>query len=278
MAVTSYMERLLAMLDDPDDKVGVVTLALMLASGEDLSELTAQLQESPDPLIRRRIHTLQNAVTMRERRRRIYYSLNKENEDDLDIPAELIDLHLLWFDKDHPAEVKSVVDDFLKLVEKFPLETLEDAEFLMRKNCFLPEKESTIRPENYCIGTVLFHRQGATSVLLALLWHLLGRKKFQLVQVLGNFALMDDKGQILFGSGSWQLEKLDGAQPVRWSSQMLMRYIASTLLSCAVNSDSYRYVMSITRALTGDESKHVFDNFPYPFCSAPADEDEQLEQ
>ena len=89
---------------------------------------------------------------------------------------------------------------------------------------------------------------------------------------------MDDKGQILFGSGSWQLEKLDGAQPVRWSSQMLMRYIASTLLSCAVNSDSYRYVMSITRALTGDESKHVFDNFPYPFCSAPADEDEQLEQ
>ena len=160
MAVTSYMERLLAMLDDPDDKVGVVTLALMLASGEDLSELTAQLQESPDPLIRRRIHTLQNAVTMRERRRRIYYSLNKENEDDLDIPAELINLHLLWFDKDHPAEVKSVVNDFLKLVEKFPLETLEDAEFLMRKNCFLPEKESTIRPENYCIGTVLFHRQG----------------------------------------------------------------------------------------------------------------------
>jgi hypothetical protein len=71
MSISPDMVRLAAMLDDPDEEVGVNILARLLASGEDLSGLTALLQESPDPLVRRRIHTLQNALTMRERRRRI---------------------------------------------------------------------------------------------------------------------------------------------------------------------------------------------------------------
>ena len=275
MPVTPEMVKLAAMLDDPDDAVGVNVLAHLLALDEDLSDLTAMLQESSDPLVRRRIHTLQNALVMRERRRRICDLFNQPAGSSCDILQGLINLHLLWFDKDQPEEINKEVAEFLKQVEKFPLTTLEDAEFFMREKCFLPEKETTIRPESYCIGTVLFHRLGATSVLLGLLWHLLGKEKFQMVQVLGNFALMDERQQILAGNGTWQLENISGSRFVVWTPQMLLHYVASTLLSCAVNSDSYRYVMSFTRALTGDESKHVFDDFPYPFCSDPENIDDK---
>ena len=275
MAISPDMAHLASMLDDPDNETALNVLARMLALQEDLSEVTSLLQESPDPLVRRRIHTLQNALTMRDRRRSICTLFNQVNERPCNILHELINLHLLWFDKDQSDEVNKEVAEFLKHTEKFPLTSLKEAEFFMREKCFMPEKETTIRPESYCIGTVIFHRQGAASVLLALLWHLLGRERFQMVQVMGNFALMDDRQQVLLGNGNWQLESVSGVQPVIWSEQMILRYIASTLMSCAVNSDSYRYVMSIARALTGDESKHLFDDFPYPFGSFPESCDDE---
>ncbi|MBE6358906.1 MAG: HEAT repeat domain-containing protein [Lentisphaerae bacterium] len=274
MTFSPEIRRLAAMLDDPDNDVAVNVAAQLLASDEDIDALTGMLQESPDPLVRRRVHVLQNAIAMRYRRRKLFLMLNGEVQ--CDVFEALILLHLLWFDKDQYEEVAKDVQKFMELAAKSPLSSLEDAEIFMRKHSFLPENETTIRPESYCIGTVLFHHLGASSILLAILWELLGQKGYSLVRVLGRFGLRDSENRVLLGGGAWQLTEFSGNGAEEWSITGLLRYIGTTLLSCAVNSDSYRYVMSITRALTGDESEHVFDGFPYPFASNPEEfENEQ---
>lgn len=258
-----------AMLDDRDSEVAVNVMAQLLAREEDLGDLPAVLQESGDPLVRRRAHLLQNALAMRRRRRMIHSMLNDPEECEL-FPA-LIELHLLWFDKDQPDAIRRDVRNFLETADKHPLASLEDAEMFMRKSCFLPETESTIRPESCCIGTVLCQHCGSTGLLMAMISELLGRENFPLVRVLGEFGVTDSAGRLLLGGGSWRLIPPSGAKMEKWTAQMMLRYLGTTLLSCAVNSDSYRYVMSITQALTGDESEHVFDGFPYPFLSNPDD-------
>ncbi|MBE6374954.1 MAG: hypothetical protein E7050_00675 [Lentisphaerae bacterium] len=260
--------QLAAMLDDRDEEVAVNIMAQLLAHEDELGELPALLQENPDPLVRRRAHLLQNAIAMRYRRRGFFAALNETELDGGGFFSALTALHLLWYDKDQSDEVAEEVVNFLHTAEKFVFDSLEDVELFMRKNLFLPENETTIRPEIFCIGTVLYQHCGATSLLMGVNHALLAdEERFRIVRVNGRFGLLDtEKKELLSGNGAWTLTEFDGKAEF-WTRQDLLRYLAVTLLSCAVNSDSYRYVMSITQALTGDESEHVFDSFPYPFCS-----------
>ncbi|MBO5668155.1 MAG: hypothetical protein J6S43_03425 [Lentisphaeria bacterium] len=269
MAISPGMIQLAAMLDDRDEELALNVLARMLANEEELGELPGILQESPDPLIRRRAHMLQNALSMRRQRREVYRMLHPPANESVDIFETLAALHLLWFDKDQAEDIRRDIDVFLQKAGEFPLETLTDGEMFMRRCCFLPENETTIRPESYCIGTVLSQRCGAGSVLMTMLLGLLGKEKYRIVRALGQFGIADNSGNLLLGNGNWRMVKHPGGEVEEWSVPVMMRYICTTLHSCAVNSDSYRYVMSITQALTGDESEHVFDDFPYPFLSNP---------
>ncbi|MBE6389754.1 MAG: hypothetical protein E7043_06230 [Lentisphaerae bacterium] len=269
MMVAPGMIKLAAMLDDRDEDVALNVLARMLACEDELGELPGILQESSDPLVRRRAHMLQNALNMRRKRRELHRLLDMPLSCRKDIFEILTALHLLWFDKDQEEDIRRETGVFLKTASTFPLADLSDGEMFMRRCCFLPENETTIRPESYCIGTVLSQRCGASSILMAMLFGVLENECCQLVRVLGQFGIADDRGNILLGNGNWRMMKYSGPDMEKWSIQMMVRYICMTLHSCAVNSDSYRYVMSITQALTGDESEHVFDAFPYPFCSNP---------
>ena len=266
MTVAPDILQLASMLDDPDHKVAVNLLSRLLAREDELGPLPSLLQESADPLIRRRAHMLQNALTMRRYRREIGRVLNGD-AGDYDLFDILIGIHMLWFDKDQYQTLRNDVDHFLKKAQLFALTSLDDAELFLRKHTFLPVAETTIDPESYCIGTVLFHHSGATGLLMLVICELLDSPEFRLVKVMGEFGVMDSKGNILLGNGSWRLAKTDPAGVEYWSKSKMLKYITVTLLSCAVNSDSYRYVMSIAQTLTGDDSEDVMAGFPYPFAA-----------
>ena len=253
-----------SMLDDRDENVGVNLLAQLLNRADELGELPALLQESTDPVVRRRAHQLQSALTMRQRRLDFHAELGKETPDLL---TGLALLHLLWFDRDAQTELFDTVNSFVDEFRSAQPDTLEKIEFFMRQRNFLPENESTIQPENYCIGSILDRRAGSGAVLMALAGCLAG-ENFRLVRTLDSFGIADTHGMLLLGNGSWRLCRAPGAEILEfWDSRTLLKDVASTLLSCAVNSDSYRYVMSISQAISGDESEHVFDQFPYPFSA-----------
>jgi len=52
-----------------------------------------------------------------------------------------------------------------------------------------------------------------------------------------------------------------------------LRYASTMLFSCAVNSDSFRYVLTIAQALSGAEDDMPLDYLPYPYH--PEDEPEK---
>lgn len=269
MEFSPEIMQLTAMIDDRDEGIAINILAQLLAREDELGDLPGILQESSDPLIRRRSHQLQSAITMRRRRRELHQMLN--DADNRCVMQTLCMLHLLWFDKDQRSELEKEIQDFMCLAENNHLKDLTAVEMFMRKLCFLPENESTIHPDSYCVGNVLYLRAGASSLLAAVIFALLDQpERFRIVHSAGTFGVADiRKNIVLSGGGGWHIAPFAEAETEVWSIQTLLKYIAATLLSCAVNSDSYRYVMSITQALTGDESEHVFDDFPYPYMSNP---------
>ena len=272
MAIPPDILRIASMLDDADENVGVNLLAQLLERADELGDLPALLQESGDPVVRRRAHQLQSALTMRRRRREFHRRLTEDANPDL--PAGLEELHLLWFDRDSAAALHTAVTEFAADFRSGGTASLEEVEFFLRRRNFLPEPESTIVPESYCLGTILDRRAGAGSVLLALAAELADGAGLRVVRTLDEFGLVDGRGGILLGGGAWRLCPAPDIKALEfWNSRMILRYVAATLLSCAVNSDSYRYVMSIAQALGGDDSEHVFDRFPYPFrATAPEHE------
>ena len=68
MAIPPDILRIASMLDDEDENVGVNLLAQLMERADELGDLPAVLQESRDPVVRRRAHQLQSALTMRRRR------------------------------------------------------------------------------------------------------------------------------------------------------------------------------------------------------------------
>lgn len=268
----SDIVRIASMLDDEDENVGVNLLAQLIARADELGDLPGILQESSDPVVRRRAHQLQSALNMRRRREDFHRRIFSASPE---LIPGLEELHLLWFDRDSAAGLREMVDGFCKDFLRDAPRNVEDIECFMRKRSLMPAPETTIVPENYCIGTVLDRHTGATSLLLALGRELAGNPALQMVMVLDEFGLYDrDRGLLLTGGGTWKLCRVPGTDSIKiWDNRMILQYISGILLSCAVNSDSYRYVMSIAQAVSGDRSEHVFDAFPYPFRTEPEDEE-----
>ena len=84
------IERLASLLDDPDEAVAVSAMAELINREPELGDLPGTLQENANPLMRRRIHQLQSALTMIRRRRALANLLQQEK---IDFTNALIQYH-----------------------------------------------------------------------------------------------------------------------------------------------------------------------------------------
>ena len=273
-AMNEELEKLARLLDDDDDDVAINVIAALLEREDELGDLPARLQESPDPLTRKRAHQLQAAMLFRQRRRKFAAGLQQKHPDFI---SGLVDLHLLWFDRDSQPAIEEELHKFISDIRRHPPVNLEEARALMYKLGFAAELESTIHPENYCIGTVLYQRSGAGSLLMGLLRELMAEpEKFQIVRFCGEFALFDRQNTILAGQGDWRVCRLSSTADLEEISvRDLLHLCGNMLFSSAVNSDSFRYVLTIAQALSGDSGDAVLDFLPYPYGPAAADRQQQ---
>ena len=170
MKTPDELEKLSLLLDDEDDNVAINVIAALLDRQDELGDLPARLQESSNELVRKRAHQLQAAITFRKRRQDFAALLEAENPD---FYAGLVLLHMLWFDRDSQVNVRADLEKFIAESRRTPPVSLDDARAFMCRKGFAAELESTIHPENYCIGTILYQRSGAASLLMGLLKNLM---------------------------------------------------------------------------------------------------------
>jgi hypothetical protein len=74
-----------------------------------------------------------------------------------------------------------------------------------------------------------------------------------------------DKENLLIPEDNWQISPLPQYALEEWDARVLLRLAMMTLFSAAVNSDSFRYILTIAQALTGCENAEALNTLPYPY-------------
>ncbi len=258
------LRRLASLLDDEDEDTAVGALAELLNRETELGDLPGELQESADPLIRRRAHQLQAALTLIRRRRAFRKLLDAGKID----PVEgLLQIHLQWFDNDSAPRLRRQWETFAARLRKRGTETLERAAGAMRREGMRAESESTLKIENYCLGTILNDRIGAGSILSLLCRELVpDGSGIRLVRFSEEFGLYDGGGTVLIPARNWRKLEASGVGAMEfWEPRSLLQYAMTNLFSAAVNSDAFRYVLTVAQALTGSDSDEPLTVLPYPY-------------
>lgn len=267
---------LLNLLDDENENVAVDAIAELLFRENELGDAPAHVQEHGNALARKRIHQLQAALTLRRRRRQFSELLAAR---EIDLIDGLIEVHLQWFDNDSKPALEEIWRRFAEDAARFQPATFEQLSYFMRKRGMVAVAESTMQPENYCIGTIIENNTGAASVLTGLAWALANAAgaKFRIVRMMGEFALLNDDGMLLLPRRDWEVMMGARIQDYDfWEPRTLLKFASTMLFSHAVNSDSFRYVQTIAQALAGLPDGELPRTFPYPYYPAP-DEEEHRE-
>ena len=261
---------LLSLLDDEDEGPALEAMAELLWRGEEVFPYLAELQESPDPLLRRRVHQLESALTMRRRRSEFSRLLSMPHPD---VPRILVELHLQWYDNDPLPEMASRLTAFLASGRAENPRSLADLSSYFRTSGIVAERETTLRPEDYCIGVMLLDRIGSAAV-----WTLVAKlllpdpDAVKIVRNVEEFSLYDGE-RLLLPERDWRIVRAPArAELELWDERKVLKFAASMLFSAAVNSDSFRYVLTIGQALSGLPDDEVLDYMPYPYRPAPEED------
>ncbi len=257
-------QALCSLLDDESDEVAVNAIAELLADPHPaLAERLAEMQESGNPLLRRRTHQLGAALNMRLRRSDFYMMLRR---GDPDLIKGLFNLHLQWFDNDSHAALLERWCGMRLLAGTPEPDSPEKLMNVMLRANLAAKPDSTFRPEYYCIGAVLDEKTGSSALLCAVAKSLAADPdKYGIVKLEDEFALKCPDGRLLRPAKNWLLTGDFTGRRQEWDNARLLRYAAAMLFSAAVNSDSFRYVMTMSQAICGLTGPAAMRDFPYPY-------------
>ena len=256
------IRRLASLLDDPDESVAVSAMAELLNREYELGDLPAELQESSNPLMRRRAHQLQSALTMIQRRR---YLAELLRSDDVNFLDALIQIHLQWYDNDSEASLHKKIKFFCQELSHHPGSTLEEIADAFAGCGVTPAPVTTLKVEQYCLGVMLDEKCGAAPLWCGIICALYKEHHLSVIRYQGRFAVKSVNA-IMIPENNWQLSSLPPQeQTEEWELKNLLQLAVMTLFSAAVNSDSFRYVLTLSQAFTGMETAEPLGSLPYPY-------------
>ena len=264
------IRRLASLLDDPDEGVAVSAMAELLNRENELGEIPAELQESSSPLMRRRIHQLQTALTMIRRRRHLNLLLESEDIDFLDA---LMQIHLQWFDRDSEVILQRKIKDFHAGLQKHTCSNLRDIGNAFAACGIIAAPPTTLKAELYCLGSMLDEKCGATPLWCGMICAMYKDLPLQTVRYQGRFGIISDTGMLIPENNWCTLPLPDSENLEFWPLKNLLRMAAVTLFSSAVNSDSFRYILTISQVFTGSCNGEALSLLPYPYNPELSPED-----
>jgi hypothetical protein len=266
------MQSLVSLLDDEDDHSASFAMAELLSSKDPIDRVLREIQESPNPRLRRRGHQMQSILTIRRRRQALCRRLKRTSAD---VFIGLCELHFLWYDQDPPNMIEKQWTPLRESAMKFRPDTMEKLAYFMRKNGFITMDVDDIDPDFYCIGVVLEESIGADFILCAIAMRLAAifGLDLRIIRFSGSFALLGPRDTIIQPAKDWQLVRLRTHREIRtWKSSELLRLAASMLFYCSIGTDSFRYTYTIGNCLAGMcelDPHEALGSLPYPLNTEP---------
>ncbi len=261
---------LLKLLDEPNQQAASMIMAELLEQEVGLEKYLAELQESGDPLVRKRVHQLESILFLRKRRREF---AKKLHDHAIDIPCGLFEIHLQWYDNDSLEVLEKEWKKLLESARKSSIVDIESIAYFMRKLGFSSPPPNDIQADYYCIGIIMEEFTGADVILCAMAQAI--AKHFgidlQLIQVMENFALIDANKRVLTPKDGWRMHSPLKEDVFKvWDTVTVLKYAVSMLFLSAVSSDSFRYVNTIGTCLGKAMGCKDISFLPYPYNQTPA--------
>lgn len=256
-------KNLLKLLDDDNEQSACTAMAELLEQSDPrLERILRSLQETSDAKLRRRIHQMQSAIIKRRNRRVLAEALN---HGELSLLEGIVRLHLLWFDNDTRGEVLAQWNDFLEESDRHDCSTLAGVLEFFRSKITCPSGfPEDMNADMICIGTIL--EDGcACDFMSCILVKLLAEHHnvpLDIVRFQGEFVILYD-GTLYSPSHQWGSLKNPEADIHMWTTEELLSMVASMLFSCAVATDSFRYIYTIGNCLLRNRRDLQF--LPYPY-------------
>jgi hypothetical protein len=275
------LQSLIALLRDEDKNISSVAMSKILEYKNDSKEMNiimAELQESPEPTIRRKIHQIQ--AIQRVRRRRGNLS-KKFVERTSNLLQGLSDLNIIWYDEYTNPNISKLWNKLIfDAIKHAPRTPSRVADYLKTQN-FTTSSSSVRDSDSYCILAVLEDRIGTDVILaavaleLARVFGMFGSivysENYGFGVIYSNHQSNSRKkeqyfGEILFPSANWKLFKPEDVLPFKvWSNSKVLKYITSMLLVSAIASDEPRYIQILGTCLTNRKiTDSLCDILPYP--------------
>ena len=269
------IECLIKLLDDDSQQSASMVMAELLREDpEDLGGLLSGLQESDNSKLRKRIHQIQSILTTRRHRKDLTMNLQS---DKIELVKSLMELHLQWYDNDSEENLFQLWKELSAGMKKYHPSSLEKLAYFMQKCGFAVSLRDDIEADYYCVGIVLDELVGADFIICAIAQALAANWNIDLsiVQLIGEFALMDSKGKILSPKNDWRIVSGEKKCAFRvWDSSMILRLATSMLFLCSISTDSFRYINTIGTCIAKSIGKGDMECLPYPYNSC----DDKLSQ
>lgn len=261
------MQSLISLLDDPDDNIAVSVMAELLKYEAEIMPLLGEMQEAENKLLRKRVQQLETIILLRNRRRNF---LKKINTDEVDIIDGLIELHLLYFDRDTPQMLLEMLHVFMQIASNNDIKNISElGNFMARNNFAMPPEDEMLEPENYCIGPILEDRLGSDIMLctLAMIAGIDAGLQLGMVRIAGRFSVINQSGEMISPENNWQVDRVNKLQTGDfWNDpRAVLKYASLMLFLHAVSSDNFRYVYTIAQALCGENEEFTPGFLPYPY-------------
>ena len=245
---------LISLLDDENENTASFAIKELLSEGKKAFEALGEFQESPNHLIRKRIHQVQAINLIKKSREILSRRLSNKHSG---LWNGMLEVHLAWFDRDTKENINIFFQELLNEFDKEDdINSISSANF-MRMTGFVMPIEGDIDPEYYCVGSALESKIGSDAVLSTILYKILVESGFEVQMVrYKNLVCVLFEGDII-APDSWKtFEGVPSEYQILVPGQII-KYTMLQLFLATACSENYRYTYTIGKCLKKSETASV---------------------
>ncbi|MCM8538948.1 MAG: hypothetical protein NE328_01615 [Lentisphaeraceae bacterium] len=256
------IEALINLLQDEDPQIAVVAMEKLLTNPVFVKNHLKELQESPDPCLRTRVHQMESIIT---RKNQLDDFTKRVKENKIELWEDLIFLNKII---ERTLTTDSITEAFKELKDKIPrkqMTTLEIAAF-MREESFSCPSDDILDPSLFLIYEVLTCSLGNPLLLCVIARQLamVHQKRLTIVLHKGRHCLVSDESSFIDPQNGWSVTKLkQNAKVYPCTNRDILLTVISQLYLSALIEGQLRIIAFLSKMMAALSDNSVSE-FPYP--------------